>query len=141
MAISGNYALIGAPYDEDAGYNSGSAIVFERKSNGSWKQVAKLVADDGAAGDEFGFAVAISGAYAVVGAKGDDDAGGQGGSGSAYLFGRNADGAWSQVAKLVADDAAAGDYFGRAVGISGDYAVVAAYVRRRLSISARRRPF
>ena len=34
---------------------------------------------------------------------------------------------WTQKAKLTADDAAEYDYFGHAVAISGDYAVVGAY--------------
>ena len=36
---------------------------------------AKLTASDGAAGDRFGFSVAVSGDTAVVGAYGDDDNG------------------------------------------------------------------
>ena len=44
----------------------------------------KLIASDGAAGDEFGASVAISCDYAVVGAYGDDDAGSY--SGSAYIY-------------------------------------------------------
>ena len=47
-------------------------------------QLAKLLADDGVVGDEFGFSVAISGTTAIVGANRDDDNGSQ--SGSAYLF-------------------------------------------------------
>ncbi len=47
-------------------------------------QLFTLVPDDGAAGDSFGGSVAISGATAIVGARGDDDNGSQ--SGSAYLF-------------------------------------------------------
>ena len=47
-------------------------------------QLAKLLADDGAADDHFGFSVAISGATAIVGTWHDDDNGSD--SGSAYLF-------------------------------------------------------
>ena len=43
-----------------------------------------LCADDGAACDEFGYSVAISGVTAIVGARMDDDNGSR--SGSAYLF-------------------------------------------------------
>ncbi len=47
-------------------------------------QLAKLLADDGAADDFFGTSVAISGATAIVGAFHDQDNGTA--SGSAYLF-------------------------------------------------------
>ena len=47
-------------------------------------QLFKLLPDDGAAEDEFGRSVAISGTTAIVGAYLDDDNGEN--SGSAYLF-------------------------------------------------------
>ena len=47
-------------------------------------QLFKLLANDGAEGDRFGFRVAISGTTAIIGAVWDDDNGSQ--SGSAYLF-------------------------------------------------------
>ncbi|KAH8064763.1 hypothetical protein JL722_1645 [Aureococcus anophagefferens] len=81
--------------------------------------VAKLVASDAAATDYFGYSVAVSGDLVVVGAYGNDDAGSK--SGSAYVFRTTNDGAsWTQVAKLVASDAAATDYFGYSVAVSGD---------------------
>ena len=47
-------------------------------------QVAQLLADNGAANDQFGRSVAISDGIAVVGANQDDDKGSD--SGSVYLF-------------------------------------------------------
>ncbi|OQX02531.1 MAG: hypothetical protein BWK80_57685, partial [Desulfobacteraceae bacterium IS3] len=125
VSISGDYALVGASGDDDKGYNSGSAYIFRRNSEGSWTQQAKLTADDGAADDYFGNSVSISGDYALIGAYEDDDKGGK--SGSAYIFRRNSDGSWTQQAKLTADDGAAYEYFGYSVSISGDYALVGAY--------------
>jgi len=84
---------------------------------------AKLAARDGAAYDQFGWSVAVSGDTAVIGAREDDDAGS--GSGSAYVFVRSA-GIWAEQAKLTASDAAADDAFGGSVAILGDTAVVAA---------------
>jgi len=49
-------------------------------------QRAKLTADDGAADDQFGWSVSISGDTMVVGARYDDDKGSK--SGSAYVFTR-----------------------------------------------------
>ena len=126
VSIDGDYAIVGAPWDDDGGIGSGSAYVFHRNEGGpdNWGQVAKLTASDAAAGDHFGYSVSISGDYAIVGAYLDDDGGSA--SGSAYIFNRNQGGAdnWGQVAKLTASDAAASDWFGNSVSISGDYAIV-----------------
>jgi hypothetical protein len=88
-------------------------------------KVQKLLAGDGAADDYFGDSVAVSGDTAVIGVDGDDDKGGM--SGSAYVFVRAADGAWSQQAKLTAADGAFGDLFGISVSVFGDTAVIGAY--------------
>ena len=55
---------------------------------------------------------------------GNDDNGSE--SGSAYIFVKNDNGTWSQQDKLTANDAAAGDHFGRSVSIAGGHAVVGA---------------
>lgn len=122
VAVDGTVVLIGAPQDDDLGTDSGSAYVFE-KTNGAWTQVAKLTADDGAAGDRFGNfrSLAVDGNIAVIGAFADDDVGAE--SGSAFVFER-ANGSWTQVAKLHADDVGAGDRFGSAVDLDGSAAVV-----------------
>ncbi len=83
VSIDGDHAIVGAYQDDDNGSNSGSAYVFAR-SGTDWTQQEKYAADDGAANDELGYSVAISGDYAIVGAHRDDDQGIE--SGSAYIF-------------------------------------------------------
>jgi len=83
VSISGDYAIVGAFWDDDNGIDSGSAYIFKR-SGTSWAEEAKLTASDGAAIDQFGWSVSISGEYAIVGAHLDDDNGAD--SGSAYIF-------------------------------------------------------
>ena len=126
VAISGDYAIVGARGDDDNGSASGSSYIFQR-SGESWGQQEKITASDGAGGDFFGSSVAISGDYAIVGARGDDDNGSAYGSdyGSAYIFHRS-EVSWSQQEKLTASDGAYRDYFGSSVAISGDYAIVGA---------------
>ncbi len=85
-------------------------------------QLAKLLADDGAAGDRFGYSVAISGTTAVVGAYEDEDNGYR--SGSAYLFDISDPANPIQLFKLLPDDGAEGDWFGRSVAISGTNAII-----------------
>lgn len=122
VSMDGDLAVIGAPYDDDRGEDSGSAYIFERVS-GVWTQAAKLTAADGAAYDGFGSAVAISGQTVLVGSP-YDDARGQD-SGSAYVF-VLAGGVWAQQGKLLANDGAADDYLGFGVGVDGDLAVIGA---------------
>merc|ERR1719271_1261466 len=91
----------------------------------SGQELAKLVASDAAEDDRFGDSVAVSGDLVVVGAYANDDTGDR--SGSAYVYRTTNGGAsWTQVAKLVASDAAAEDYFGHSVAVSGDLVVVGA---------------
>lgn len=122
VAVSGDMAIVGAQQDDDLGAGSGSAYVYQ-KTGGLWRQVAKLVASDGAVGDQFGYSVAISGARVLVGAPADDDGGST--SGSAYVFEKVAD-AWTEVAKLHASDAAAGSNLGASVALDGTTAVIGA---------------
>ncbi len=118
VAISGATAIVGAYEDDENGTNSGSAYLFDTTTGA---QIAKLLPDDGAANDYFGYSVAISGNTAIVGARYDDDNGEE--SGSAYLF-DTATG--KQIARLLADDGAENDYFGYSVAISGATAIVGA---------------
>ncbi|MHC4500616.1 MAG: FG-GAP repeat protein, partial [Planctomycetota bacterium] len=86
VLISGDYIIVGAPYDDGddiIGINYGSAYLFKR-IGADWIQQTKLTAFDGAAQDMFGSSVAIDGDYIIVGAIGDDDNGSY--SGSAYIF-------------------------------------------------------
>ena len=124
VAISGDYALVGA-FNDDIGVNTdqGSAYPFARTGS-LWTQQTRLTSSDGAGGDLFGNSVAMAGNYAVVGASGDD-IGANADQGSSYLFFLAA-GTWIQQAKLLAGDGTANDYFGASVAISGDYALVGA---------------
>ena len=116
VAVNGDTAVIGAPFDDDGHTDSGSAYVFVR-SGTNWAQQAKLTASDAAIGDKFGWAVAISGDTAVVGAYENE---------AAYAFVRNGVN-WSEQAKLTASDSAAGDSFGWLVAIDNDTAVIGAF--------------
>jgi hypothetical protein len=124
VAISGDTAIVGATGDDvGANNNQGSAYVFAR-SGTSWTQQAQLTATGGAAGDQFGRSVSVSGDSAIVGAD-TDDVGPNGNQGSAFVFARSG-AAWNQQAQLVASDGAGADGFGKSVSISGDIAVVGA---------------
>ena len=121
VAIDHDVALIGASWDDEGPSNCGSAYIF-RYDGSNWTEDVKLLASDGAAMDFFGWAVAIDGDNALIGASYDDDHGSK--SGSAYLY--RFDGVdWFEV-KLTAADGAAQDSFGQAVAIDNDRIVVGA---------------
>ncbi|MCK4872872.1 MAG: FG-GAP repeat protein [Phycisphaerales bacterium] len=119
VAISGTTAIVGAPTDDDSGDGSGSAYLFDTTTG---QQLHKLLPSDGAEEDEFGYSVAISGTTAIVGARGDDDNGGD--SGSAYLFDTTTG---QQRLKLLPSDGWGYDWFGNSVAISGTTAIVGAW--------------
>jgi hypothetical protein len=85
VAVDGDTAVVGA-FNDDVGANAnqGSAYVFTRTGS-TWTEQAKLTAADGAADDEFGARVAVSGDTALVGVP-SDDVGGNQEQGSAYVF-------------------------------------------------------
>jgi hypothetical protein len=122
VAIDGNIAIVGAYWDDDKGYHSGSAYIF-RFNGSTWIQEAKLLASDGAANDDFGESVAIDGNIAIAGAWGNDDNGSS--SGSAYVFRYNG-ATWIQEEKLLASDGAAQDNFGTSVALDGNITIVGA---------------
>jgi len=124
VALSGDTALIGAPYDDDHGSVSGSAYVFIRTGN-TWTQQTKLIASDGYTNDEFGKSVSLSGDTALIGAWMDDALGTN--SGSAYVFTRTGT-TWTQQQKLIASDGAPDERFGWSVFISGDTALIGAWL-------------
>ena len=121
VAVAGDTAVIGASRDDDNGADKGAAYVFTRDGAGVWTQQAKLLASDGNMSDRFGSSVAVAGDTAVIGASRDDDNGAD--KGAAYVFTRDGAGVWTQQAKLLASDGAAGDFFGSSVAVAGDTAV------------------
>ena len=127
VAIDGDTIIVGAP-GEDGGegnplLNSGAAYIYSRDQGGAgmWGEIAILKASDADQVDYFGGSVDISGENAVVGSLHKQ---------SAYIFTRNLSnpGDWGEAAILQASDAYYGDIFGWSVGISGDTAVVGAYL-------------
>jgi hypothetical protein len=122
LAADGTRLLVGARGSDEFAPSAGAVFAFELLA-GEWLPVQSLGAEDAATGASFGHAVAIDGDRAIVGAP-DADHGGQP-TGAAYVFER-VGGAWTQVVRVTASDAAPGAYFGWSVGLHGDRAVVGA---------------
>ncbi|MEZ4702377.1 MAG: choice-of-anchor D domain-containing protein [Rhodothermales bacterium] len=120
VALGDQVAIIGASGDAES---PGAAYVYVQ-DGASWRQAAELVASDGRAGDGFGHAVAIEGSYILVGAPGNDNENGDD-AGAVYIFQQGSD-SWSEQARIVASDGAAGDAFGWALVMQGDEAFIGA---------------
>jgi hypothetical protein len=112
--------VVGAPSHNNS---QGAAYVF-RGAGSVWTQTGELSASDGAAGDQFGWAVANSGASIAVGAP---DISGTG-AGEAYVYVPSASG-FVEEARLTPQDGVAGGGFGELLTIYGGNLVVTAPLR------------
>lgn len=118
VAVAGNWVVAGASPDDEKGINAGAAYLFDASTG---RQLVKLMAPDGAANDQFGGSVAVSGNLCAVGAPGDDDNGSS--SGSVYLF-ELPSGILKH--KFTAADGALDDVLGQSVAMSGNLVVAGA---------------
>lgn len=130
VAISKDTVVVGAPgVDTTNGvtyYDVGRAYVFEKPMSGwvDMTQTARLNAGDGAAINQFGYCVSISGDTVAIGAWGADSY-----RGAAYVFDKPLSG-WAdmtETARLAANDGVPYDDFGYSVAISVDSVVVGAH--------------
>ena len=113
VAVSGDWALVGAHLDSEHGTAAGAAYVFEWGGT-AWGQRHKLTAPSPSSGDLLGVGVALAGDTAIVGASGAS-----GLRGLAHVFARSSAG-WGHEAELAATDAAPADNFGSSVALSAD---------------------
>jgi len=133
VAVSGNTVVVGAPrHWVGTSPYQGEAYVYVKPAAGwpaSTTQTAKLYSSNGAAGDYFGAAVAVSGNTVVVGAP-HHALGTSNEQGEAYVYVEPAAG-WpasvNQTTRLYASNGAGDDEFGGAVAVSGNTVVVGAY--------------
>lgn len=118
--FDGTTLIVGAE-QRDAGGN-GAAYFFVHPGS-TWTEEAKVVASDGAPGDQFGVSVAVHGPTAVVGAHRHDE--GSPDSGAAYVFVRSGT-IWDEMTELASSDRSSGDLLGQRVSLDGTTALIAA---------------
>lgn len=119
VGIDGDYAVVGAPGTQDGEGEDipGAAYVFKRE-NGQWVQKQKLTAFPGA---EFGSSVSISSGRAMVGDPADPEWGLD--AGAVWVYKVNGED-WTLEEKITATDATPEDYFGSAVYLDGERAII-----------------
>ncbi len=139
-SIDQNYCIVGAPYEREEDENggevnqaAGAAYIFENDGSDTWNRVSKFVAPVRRKNAHFGFSVGVSGNYAIVGADMEThdevEADSLGIAGAAYLIERDGSANWNLVQKIVPSDRALTDLFGSSVSVSGDMAIVGAYLK------------
>lgn len=136
VSISGNYAIVGAHYEDkgittaDSVNNAGAVYIFERIGAGSWKEIKKIVAPDRAEDDFFGYSVSVSDSNAMVGSWNDLDNNGENNydrAGAAYVYERSETGEWSYKQKVVSSLRGTDFFFGYAIALSGDYGIIGSF--------------
>ena len=136
VATEGNFVAVGASSEEDttpAPTNQGFAYIFERQSDASWLR-ARLAPSTPSASGFFGSSMGMSPGRLIVSAVGHTET--VNASGAAYIFERPPGGPWAEVAKLLASDPSAVHRFGINSRISGDRAIVGAYLDDQLGSAA-----
>jgi hypothetical protein len=127
-AISSGGGAIALNADSDA--NGNGTLTLSAASFATWTQQQQITAADGAADDQFGISMALSGDgnTAIVGVW-QDDVGGNVNQGTATVFTRSG-GLWTQQQQITAAGGAASDNFGISVALSsdGNTAIVGAYL-------------
>ncbi|MGH8174587.1 MAG: hypothetical protein ACREPX_15715 [Rhodanobacteraceae bacterium] len=118
-AISGNIAFVSAVTAAVEGQNGRGAVYVFARSNGTWSQVDKLTASDGASGDNFGSSIAFDGTTLLIGAPAHAN------RGAVYAF-TDVGGTWTESLTLTADDGLNGDYFGQNIALKDSSVLIAA---------------
>ena len=121
VAIDGTTAVVGAERGDTGAVNTGTAYVFNTTTG---NMVSTLANPTPASLDSFGVSVDVDGSAAIVGAP-QDDPGGVNSAGTAYVFNANTG---ALTATLNNPSPTAGDRFGQSVALSGNLAVVGAYL-------------
>ena len=122
VAATADKIIVGASYDDDNGFSSGSVYVYD--ANDLSAQPTKLTAFDGDSGDTFGGKLAVSGDKLIVSAQQDETDNNIAGSGSVYVYDIN--NLSATPTKLTPFDGAANDYFGVSVAATADKIFVGA---------------
>lgn len=132
VAIDGNTAVVGAyEYSQMAGGDVFGKVYVYVRDGTNWNLQQELTASDGATDDWFGWSVAISGDYIIVGAR-FHDTDGFSDQGKAYIFHRTNDDFWLEQEILVAQNnsgtlTTTDNNFGYSVDIHNSFAIVGAH--------------
>jgi hypothetical protein len=129
VSLSDDFAVIGSYEDDiDTNKHQGSAYIFKRVGT-EWIERSKLIANDGARGDYFGWRVSIFNDFVAIGSlrKSSHEYQHQG---SVYIF-KNQDDSWIQSQKLASVDGVESGCFGYDLAISENYLIISSLARKK----------
>ncbi|WP_394825446.1 hypothetical protein [Pendulispora albinea] len=129
LSLHGGTLAVGAPGDNTIAATAGAAYAFA-ESGAGWVEQAKLLPADGKPNLQFGGSIAASGATVVAGTLHAAKTWGEE-LGGAYVFGRAADGGWTQRHKFTSGDPAKLHSFGYTVAMHGSTCLVGSPVQKR----------
>ena len=115
--------LVGAPHDAEHGWDAGAVWLFGEDQRG-WHLVQRVRPRNVEAGARFGSALDADDHLIAAGAPRTDA--GPLDAGAVHLFTRFP-GGWREVARLLAPDRSAADFFGSAVAVKQDLVAVGAW--------------
>lgn len=132
VAMSGGFAIVGAPGSRDYGREFIPAYVL-RRVGWTWIHDAALVPEAVSPWSHLGGSVAIDGDVLVVGAPNDghSEPYENDGYGAAYVYRFIGGAGWIEEAKLTASDAVPWNFFGSSVAVRGDVILVGAKAHPR----------
>ena len=123
VAIHGSYCIVSSPGESS---HSGKAYIFSNSSGALLHTLDNPNAEGASADDRFGQSVAICGSYCIVGASGEDDAGGDS-SGKAYIFSLSSGALLHTLDNPNDHGTSENDYFGYSVAVNDSCSLVGAY--------------
>lgn len=136
VAISGDYAVVGAPYhnfdhfNENSIHDAGAAYVYKRNENNQWEFSQKIIATERHSFAQFGFSVDITDETILVGANqesmDEENNNYMEKAGAAYIFKLNDAGKWHQTQKICNFDRNPNDSYANAVQLDDNHIVIAA---------------
>tara|TARA_B100001142_G_scaffold137548_1_gene139000 strand:- start:6491 stop:7936 length:1446 start_codon:yes stop_codon:yes gene_type:complete len=132
VSIDGDYAIVGAPYEDPNGIGGGGSAYIYVRSGTTWYEQAKLYRTAQSTTNAFfGWSVDISGDTVIIGAYRANSQPNPwtfiSGAGTAYIYVRSG-ASWAFQARLNASDRGQYDFFGYSVSVDGNYAIAGAYL-------------
>jgi len=128
LAIEGDVIAVGEPVIYLEGELSHGRVLMYEREGSEWALVAELVAPNATVleRDRFGWALDLDGESLLVGAP--DAMSRSGGTGTAFVFGTDEGGGWSQLAQVDHEELPLDGGFGSAITAAGGSMVVGAPV-------------
>ena len=121
ISLYEDWLAVSSIYDDENGYKSGSVYIFHY--NGStWQEFSKIIPEDGAPSDRFGYSLDIHSNFIAIGSIYDDDTGED--SGSVYIYKLNDTNEWEFNSKLYSNFSIDNNSFGGKLSLFNDYLAV-----------------